>query len=531
MNDAQLEEPTIRDYVGVLFRQKKVVMATILIVCVTVFIGLKFKTPVYESHVKMLIVAEKQVEATYLKELYAGGKAEQTLTQSQIVKSNPVLERVVRALALDKRPLDDEKKFCSPLKALLIDFRTGLLQKRLDTLPEEHRRAFLFRNAVESLKNNIEVEPIRGTNLFTITVRDYNPVGAALIANVVSRSYVMFDLEQQLAELKLKYGEKHPTVKLIEGILADLDDTLDGRPIDDVEAIGPASVKIMEQASVAVRPSGRSKALVFALAVMMSLFLAVVTAFVAESGDQTIKSPQEVRNFLDLPLIGSVPRFRFKNKRLIKDHKVTSAHFQSYRALAEQMCLIFKNERRHVLSVTSVAANEESAKVVADVGYYLARALRHKTLIIDADMRRSSMSRMLKIGPTEGLAAYLDRRAGLDEIIQKSREGGADIIPSGSTDKNPLTLLESQQMRMLFKDVVREYEMVLVHCANVGEYKDALVLAALVDGTILTIDAGRTRRQVAQAACAQFQEHHAEIRGVILVNRTFPIPKFVYDRV
>ena len=42
--------------------------------------------------------------------------------------------------------------------------------------------------------------------MFTISVRDYNPVGAALIANVVSRSYVMFDLEQQLAELKLKYG-------------------------------------------------------------------------------------------------------------------------------------------------------------------------------------------------------------------------------------------------------------------------------------------------------------------------------------
>lgn len=229
MNDNdQINETTLRDYLRVLFRQKFVIATTVITVCATVFIGLKLKTPVYESRVKMLITAEKQVEATYYKEMYEGRNVQQTLTQSEIVKSSPVVNRVVRALALDKRPLDDEKRFSSPLKAMLIDYNVRAFHQKIEGFPEEQKEAFLFRRAVESLKENIRVEPIRDTNMFTISVRDHDSVGAAIIANVVSRSYVMFDLEQQLAELKLKYGEKHPTVNLIEDSIAALNKTLSG---------------------------------------------------------------------------------------------------------------------------------------------------------------------------------------------------------------------------------------------------------------------------------------------------------------
>src|SRR3989338_10078329 len=125
MDHDQTNETTLRDYMRVMFRHKAVIALTVITVCATVFAGLKLKTPVYESRVKMLITAQKQVEATYLREMYDGRNVQQTLTQSEIVKSTPVLNRVVRALALDKRPLDDEKQFSSPLKAMLIDHKIG----------------------------------------------------------------------------------------------------------------------------------------------------------------------------------------------------------------------------------------------------------------------------------------------------------------------------------------------------------------------------------------------------------------------
>ncbi len=529
MDNDQTNETTLRDYLRVLFRHKGIIAITIITVCATVFIGLKLKTKVYESQVKMLITAEKQVEATYLREMYAGRNVQQTLTQSEIVKSSPVLSRVVRALALDKRPQDDEKKFSSPLKARLIDFQFKSFNKKMQGIPEEQKESFLFRRAIESLKKNIKVEPIRDTNMFTISVRDYNPVGAALIANVVSRSYVMFDLEQQLAELKLKYGEKHPTVNLIEDSVAILNKALSGQPIDAIEAIGPASVKIMEQASVAIEPIGTSKALTFLLAVVMSIFLAVMLAFVFEYSDQTFKTPQDIKRFLNVPFIGSVARIRFGNNRLIKDVKKKSKYFQSYRGLSDQICLLFKSENLNSLLITSAVANEGSPKIVANAGYYLAKTLQHSVLIVDANLRTSAMSRLLKYD-TKGLSAYLEGQASMDEIIQDGGVG-PDVITAGFTDKNPVTLLESEKMSQLIKTATQEYEIVLINCANVRDFKDATVLSSLVDGMALTVNEGTTRRQVVQNACTQLQEHNAKIKGVILNNRTFPVPGFVYDRV
>jgi len=531
MNDDPTNETTLRDYLRVLFRHKAIMVLTIITVCATVFFGLKLKTKIYESRVKMLITAEKQVEATYLKEMYGGRNVQQTLTQSEIVKSSPVLNRVVRALALDKRPADDEKQFASPLKARLIDYQAAAFNKKLEVLPEEQRGAFLYRRAVESLKQKIKVTPIRDTNMFTISVQDYNPVAAAIIANVVSRSYVMFDLEQQLAELKLKYGERHPTVNLIQDSLAVLKETLSGQPIDDIEAMGPASVKIMDQASVAIEPTGTPKALTFLLAIVMSVFLAVMLAFVFEYTDQTFKTPQEIRRFLNVPFIGSIARFRFGNNRLIKDARKRSKYFQAYQGLSDQICLLFKSENMNSLLITSATANEGSPKVVANAGYYLAKALQHRVLIIDANLRTSVMSRLLKLTDTQkGLAAYLDGRTAMDQIIQDGGEG-PDIIPAGATDKNPVTLLESEKMSALLKAAAREYEIILIDCANIRDYKDATVLSALVDGLALTVNEGQTRRQVVQNVCAQLQEHKAKIKGVILNNRTFPIPGFVYNHV
>lgn len=528
----QTSETTLRDYLRVLFRHKTVIAVTILTVCATVFTGLKLKTEVYESSVKMLITAEKQVESTYLKEMYSGRNVQQTLTQSEIVKSNPVLNRVVRSLALDKRPLDDEKKSSSPLKARLIDYNTRAFSKKLESVPAGQRDAFFFRRAVESLKNSINVEPIRDTNMFTISVRDYNPVAAALIANVVSRSYVMFDLEQQLAELKLKYGTKHPTVNLIEDSIAALNKTLDGRPLDDIEAMGPASVKIMEQANAAMEPTGTSQTLTFMLAVVMSVFLAVMLAFVFEYTDQTFKTPRDIARFLKVPFLGSVARTRFSGNKLIKDAREKSGYFQSYRGLSDQICLLFKSENLRSFLITSATANEGSAKIVANTGYYLARILQHRVLIIDANLRTSSMSRLLKhTAPQEkGLAAYLEDRASIDEIVQDYGVG-PDVITGGATNKNPATLLGSEKMGQLLKTAAREYDIVLIDCANVQDYKDAAVLSALADGLALTVNEGATRRQVVQNACAQLQEHNAKIKGVILNNRTFPIPGIIYSRV
>src|SRR5574337_792496 len=89
---------TVRDYLKIIFRHKTVIITTFVTVMIIAFIGAELKTPVYEAQVKMLISAEKLIESPYYKVLTTGQTIDASTTQGEIVISNPVIERAVKAL-------------------------------------------------------------------------------------------------------------------------------------------------------------------------------------------------------------------------------------------------------------------------------------------------------------------------------------------------------------------------------------------------------------------------------------------------
>ena len=114
---------TLRDYLTVIFRHKTVILTTFVTVMISVIIGLELKTPFYVAHVKMLISAQKQIDSPYYRYLAGYEQIGVSLTQCEILTSNPVIERAVKALKFYERPSDYEKNYCSALKARLIDLK------------------------------------------------------------------------------------------------------------------------------------------------------------------------------------------------------------------------------------------------------------------------------------------------------------------------------------------------------------------------------------------------------------------------
>ena len=510
-----MEEITMRDYLKVLFRQKWVVITVFVTVMATVAVGLMLKTPVYESSVKLLVSAQKQVEASYYTALTGSQNNQAALTQSEIVKSNPVIERAVKALGLYQKPLDYEKRFCSPLKAALVSLRVKSMNAKLKRLTPRQKEAFLFRMAVEDLKKNIKVEPLRDTNMFTITVRDFSPVGAAVIANVVSRSYVIFDLEQQLAELKLKYGEKHPAVIQLKDNIEKMIKSLNGKPLPNVEAIGPASVKIIEQATIPFEPAGIPKILTLILAFFMAVFLGIMLAFTFEYLDQTFKSPQDIEKFLNLPFLGYIPK---------------KAGPESYHSIASQIYLLMKDKNLKSILITAALPGEGVSVITANIAKTMSSHLGQKTLIIDTNLRKPSVHNILKTPASAGLSGILEGKISLDKAVIAAGDNLA-VLPAGKTKFNPVTLLESRRMQELLKAAENKYEIILLDSVNLRDYKDAVMLAVYTGGVILVINEGKTRRQAAKRAIASLEQRKAVLLGAVLNNRTFVIPKAIYERV
>jgi capsular exopolysaccharide synthesis family protein len=460
-----------------------------------------------------MVSAQKQVDSLYYRDLAENGNMKVAITQSEIVSSNPVIERAVRAVGLYDRPLDYEKNFATPIKRNFISLSVKSTQDHLNKVPEDQRKGYLFRMAVGELKKNIKVEPIRDTNMFTISVSDYSPVGSAVLANVVSRSYLIFDLQQQLAETQLKYGEKHPSSIQLQDSISAMIKNLNGQPLPDVEAIGPASVKIIEQASLPFRPTGIPKKLTLILGVFMAGFLALILAFVFEFMDQSFKSPQEVEQVLGVPFLGDVPR---------------KAKLESYRNLANQLYLVLKDKNSKSILFYSALPEEGVTNTIANLAAYLSKTGGHKTLVIDANLRDPGIGKSFRLQESGGLAEILEGKLTFDKAV---KEVGANlfVITAGKTDLNPVTLLDSHAMKEILKQAKDRYEVVLVDSPNLREHMDAVILSTSVDANCLVITECVTRKQVVQNAIAPIQQKKATIIGVILNNRSFVLPQAIYD--
>jgi capsular polysaccharide biosynthesis protein len=515
MESLRQQETTLRDYIRVLFRQRAVIITTFITVMLTVFIGLMLKTPIYEAQVKMLISAEKQIESPYYRELLTAGRnVEVALTQSEIVNSKPVLERVVAALGLSQKPLNYEMSFASPLKSVFIKLWVKTINAQLEQLSLEQKQSFLFRMAIETLKKNFRVEPIRDTNIFTISARDFSQVGSAIIANTISRSYQIFDLQQQLAELQLKYGEKHQTVLQLKDAIDKMISNLDGKPLSDIEAIGPASVKIVEQADIPLEPIGPPKMLIFILAFFMSIFLGIMLSFMFEYMDQTFKSPQEMEAYLNLPFLGSIP---------------SKPKSKSFDVIAEGIQLISKDRNLKTLLFTTAQAGEDAANIVVNIGRTLAEKNHNKVLVIDANFRHLSFKKFLNLPSGPGLVDVIEEKVTFEKSVQTVGKNLA-VLSAGETQLNPITVVDSGRMNMLLSEASQKYDLVLISAPDLT-HKDSIQLSAHVDAVILVVNEGATRKQAVNTSLAPLKEKKANILGVILNNRTFAIPKAIYDRV
>jgi len=527
---------TLRDYVRVFFRSKTLILNCFISVMVMVILGLEFKTPLYEGQVKMLISAEKQVGSPYYQDVKGYQKTEISLTQSEIVKSTPVLERTVKALQLHNRPDDYEKGYCSNFKEPFIDMKLSLLNrikdflKKFESKKNKKIEPSIYQKAMDDLRKNIEVEPIRGTNLFTITVLDFSPLEAAKIANVISRAYVIFDLEQQMVELQLKYGDKNRMVQQLRDNIKKIDEDLTKEKFSDVEAIGPASVKIIEQASVPLEPAGISKLLKIIIALFVALLLGIIFAFTYEYMDQTFKLPQDIEKCLGVPFLGSIPRKKLTEKRLIDHSKKKTLYNSFYQNLTDQFYLLIKDKKIKSISITAADEKGDIASIVANIGRSLSQKAQYKILLIDADFRNPTLQKLFKLKNSAGLADVLEDKVSIDKAINKIDEA-LYLLTAGQTELNPTILLDSPRIPEIIENAKKDYNLVIIKAPSLNTYQDTVVIASYTEGTVVTVEEGLTRRQSVQRGLMPLEQQGTKILGVILNNRTFPIPKIIYENV
>lgn len=511
---------TLRDLVQPLFRQKLVIILTIVLITTGTFVGLKMQTPLYEASVKMYIRGQAQTVGL----TYEGiGSFRIHMTQMEIVKSETVLKRVVETLKLYERPLDYESNYSSLIKKRIIQYYANKKQKEIENLDPEQKKEFLINRAIMILKDSIQTELIRNTDIFYIIVKDFDRNKAIEIANVVSRAYTIFDQQQQLAELALKYGDLHPTVQQLRDNISFMNNNLSGKRLPDIEAIGTASVKIIEQASSDNYPIGKPKIVIFITAFLGSIFASFAIALMFDFMDKTFHGTEDIEKTLMIPTIGFIAHKSVKEKFNIKNPDKTTDYTESYNKLTEQIIYILKTKTIKSFLFSFYDDNKTNDIFIANISYLLSKNYS-SIVIVDCSRYNESLLKLLENEYSEAKSIANEKK------ITNRVNDNLTYIAIQFDNKNPLQQLQSSSFEEFVKDLKNRYELVIMICSKITEYHDTIVVSRHLDGIIPFIHEGVHKKQLIINSVFKLKEEKINIIGTILYDRYFSIPEVIYNR-
>lgn len=171
--------------------------------------------------------------------------------------------------------------------------------------------------------------------------------------------------------------------------------------------------------------------------------------------------------------------------------------------------------KKSVLLLTSPSSSEGKSTAAGNLAVSMAQQ-KDKVLLIDANLRDPNIHFIFKIPNSKGLADVLSGQVELEEAIYKTEIGRLDILTSGHLDANPAELLGSESMEKLFREVLEDYDVILIDSPPVLEVTDTKLLANKSDGVVLVISEGRTAIEKATEAKKALEFAKAKIYGVIL---------------
>lgn len=193
-----------------------------------------------------------------------------------------------------------------------------------------------------------------------------------------------------------------------------------------------------------------------------------------------------------------------------------SPQAEAYRSLRTNLEFYSLDHPLRTLLVTSPAPDEGKSTTLANLGVINAQAGK-RIILLDGDLRRPRLHELFGLSNNTGVTtAILNPEAPLP--LQNTTVPNLRVMTSGPLPPNPADLLASARMKALLDHLVTEADLVLLDAPPVIVVTDAVVLAAKVDGVLLVVSAGQTRREHAQRARDLLAKVNARLIGAVLTN-------------
>ena len=332
------------------------------------------------------------------------------------------------------------------------------------------------------LKGKITANAPAATSLLNITVTDHSAAVAAAIANSTAKGFIT-------------YAEKITT------------------PIGTTSS--PVLVSLTGPATAPSKPTSPDTILNLILGVILGLLVGAGIAIGRDVLDSRIKDPDALAEVAKAPVMGVVVDDPKTDRHPIAtragNRNIRAENFRQLRANLQ-----FANVDNHprVIAITSSVSTEGKTTIAINLASTLAEA-GFSVCLVDADLRRPSVAKVLGLVSPVGLTSVLIHQIELSEVLQHAGSS-LYVLTSGPTPPNPSEVLASSYVRDVIRSLLDKVDYVIIDTAPLLPVADGSEVAALADGTLLVARAGLTTDSNVKRAVGTLARVDAKLLGVVL---------------
>ncbi len=267
--------------------------------------------------------------------------------------------------------------------------------------------------------------------------------------------------------------------------------------------------------------------------------------------DNTVKTPDDIETLARLPSLAVVPMFTDSNGNgprsrllsgvtgnghekhieLVAQHQPKSQMSEAFRALRTALLLSQAGHPPQVILVTSALPREGKTTAAANLAVTLAQ-LGDRTLLIDADLRKPGIGRLLNLGTGKyaGLSSYLAGVSSLDLVtVQHAAIPNLSAIPTGPLPPNPADLLSSHKLADAIAELRSKFKFIVIDSPPIMAATDAVILSVQADGVLLVVRSGETPKEAFTRTRDLLVSVKCNLLGVVLNAVDSSAPDYYYS--
>jgi non-specific protein-tyrosine kinase len=247
-------------------------------------------------------------------------------------------------------------------------------------------------------------------------------------------------------------------------------------------------------------------------------------AFLLAYLDDRIALPEEVDRLFGLPALGYIPVIAGR-QRLLRALPPHSPVAESYRGLRSSFRFVTADVPVSTVAISS--AGPEGGKSTTAVNLALSMEADGSTVIlVDTDLRRPNIHRLLGLRSAPGLTTVLAGECSLEEALHALPDRRLRVLTSGPIPVNPAELLNTPEMERLIEQLRGLADIVIFDTPPCLVTTDARVLGAKLDGMLLLAEIAETRKSDLRRTCELLDQAHIRILGVVFNKVSHPYQRY-----